>query len=524
MRFKKVLLVTPSPRAEWRALTPHIGQAYLAQTLLESGIEYDILDMNLGYDLKDINQKIEDFHPDLLGISLISFEYKRFYNLLSTIKTLYPTVKTIVGGPHVTIMREQVLRECNAIDYGAVYEGEGTLTELCQGELPEADIRGLISRQNGDIIYAGDRKPVSNLDQIPWPRYERFELHKYMGEMTIYSSRGCPHKCIFCPNRILSPHYRSRSPGHVVDEMEYWYRKGCRQFNFDDDNFNLIRERVFAICDEIKRRGLKDLFLRCSNGIRADRVDREMLEKMHEVGFRYIAFGVDAGNNRMLEVVKKGETIEQIEQAISNACDLGYDVKLLFVVGTPYETKDDVEDKVRLSRKYPIQEVHFYNTIPTPGTELFEWVKANNLFLEDPEEYLNHASFWPTSWELESLTPVFETPELPRQARMELFKYLTKVRRQIHRDFILRKLRRSPVIGILLRNRVIGKLLSYLTINRYVEKLFYQSIFIRKVLEGVRYRLSSGKHAIKYQQKSFEKETKGTMHRRHHEVPKSITG
>ena len=497
MSFEKVLLVTPSPRSEWRGLTPHIGQAYLAQTLLENEIEYDILDMNLGYDLKDINQKIENFRPDLLGMSLISFEYKRFYELLSTIKDLHPAIKIIVGGPQVTIMREQVLRECAAIDYGVFYEGEATLTELCQGEIPEADIKGLLSRQNEVIVYAGDREFMKDLDKIPWPRYEKFELDKYMGETTIYSSRGCPHKCIFCPNRIISPYYRPRSPQHVVDEIEYWYKKGGRQFNFDDDNFNMIRERVFAICDEIERRGLKDLFLRCSNGIRADRVDREMLERMREVGFRYIAFGVDAGNNRMLEIVKKGETIEQIEQAVSDACDLDYDVKLLFVVGTPYETWDDVEDKVRLSRKYPIQEVHFYNTIPTPGTELFNWVKENNLFLEEPEEYLNHASFWPTSWEPESLTPVFETPELPGKARLELFKYLTKVRRQVHRDFVLRTLRRNSVTGIFLRNRIVGKLLSYLIINRYIEKFFYQSIFIRRVLESLRYRLSSGKRVLK---------------------------
>jgi radical SAM superfamily enzyme YgiQ (UPF0313 family) len=496
MKYEKILLVTPNPHAEWRALVPHLGQAYLAQALSDSNIQYDILDMNLGYDLKHINQKIAEFQPDLFGMSLISFEYKRFYNLLSTVKSLHPDLKIIAGGPQLTIMRAQVLNECAAIDYGVVYEGEQTLIELCQGNLSEADIRGLLFRKNGNIIYTGDREPQMELDKISWPRYEKFELDKYMGETTIYSSRGCPHHCIFCPNRIISPHYRARSAGHVVDEIEFWYKKGCRRFNFDDDNFNLIRERVFAICDEIERRGLKDMFIRCSNGIRADRVDREMLTRMREVGFHYIAFGVDAGNNRMLEIVKKGETIEQIEQAVSDSCELGYDVKLLFVVGTPYETREDVEDKVRLTKRYPIQEVHFYNTIPTPGTELFEWVKANNLFIEDPEEYLNRASFWVTGWKPQDVIPVFETPELPRKARLELFKYLSKVRRQVHRDFILRSIQRGVVTRTLLRNRVIGNLLSHLMINRFVEKLFYENIFIRKVIEGVRYRISLGKRAI----------------------------
>ncbi|MFC1893181.1 B12-binding domain-containing radical SAM protein [Chloroflexota bacterium] len=497
MKSKKVLLVTPNPQSEWRGLTPHVGQAYLAQTLHDNGIECDVIDMNLGYKLKHINQKIEDIHPDFLGLSLISFEYRRFYDLLSAIKNIHPNMKIVVGGPHVTIMRDAVLRECAAIDYGVVYEGENTLVELCQGGLPEEEIKGLIFRRNEEITYTGDRELASDLDQIPWPKYDKYELDRYIGERTIYSSRGCPHQCIFCPNRIISPHYRSRSPENVVDEMEYWYKKGCRQFNFDDDNFNLISERVFAICDEIERRGLEHLVIRCSNGIRADRVDREMLKRMRDVGFCYIAFGVDAGNNRMLEVVKKGETIEQIDQAISYACDLGYDVKLLFVVGTPYETRDDVEDKVKLTKKYPVQEVHFYNTIPTPGTELFDWVKANDLFLEDPQEYLNHASFWPSSWKPQSLTPVFYTPELPAKERLELFKYLTKVRRQVHRDYLLRVLQRYPMIRSFTRNRAIGKLVSYLITNHFVERFFYQNIFIRRIIEGSRYRLSSKKTAAK---------------------------
>ena len=319
MGFKRLLLVTPDPQAEWQGIMPHIGQAYLAQTLLENGVDYDVLDMNLGYQFKHLRNKIDEFRPDMIGMTLIAFEYRRFYSILLETKRLYPDVKIVVGGPHVTILRDQVLRECPAIDYGVVYEGEQTLTELCRGDRPEAEIKGLMYRSNGDVVYTGDRDVVWDLDQVPWPTYERFELDKYVRERVVYSSRGCPHQCIFCPNRIISPHYRTRSPKHVVDEIEYWYKKGCRQFNFDDDNFNLVKERVYEICDEIERRGLRNLFLRCSNGIRADRVDRALLSRMYEVGFRYIAFGADAGNNEMLKVVKKGETIEDIEQAVAHA-------------------------------------------------------------------------------------------------------------------------------------------------------------------------------------------------------------
>jgi len=174
----------------------------------------------------------------------------------------------------------------------------------------------------------------------------------------------------------------------------------------------------------------------------------------------------------MLEIVKKGETIETIEQAIKESCDLGYGVKLLFVVGTPYETRADVEDKVRISERYPIEEVHFYNLIPTPGTELYDWVRDNNLFLKDPEQYLNDASAF-------SNDPVFETPELPRNERIELFRYLSKIRQQVHRNAIRR------TFG---RNKILGFLASYFVVNSFFERLFYQNRYMRNVIEALRYR------------------------------------
>ncbi|MFX0199154.1 MAG: B12-binding domain-containing radical SAM protein, partial [Candidatus Hodarchaeota archaeon] len=446
---------------------------YLAEALVDSGIQYDVLDMNLGYKTKNLIKKIEKFHPDLIGIPLVSLQYLEFYRLLSQIKNHYPQVDLVVGGPHVTILKEKVLHDCTAIDYGVTFEGELPMVELCKGEKQLNKIRNLLYREgdNHSVLYTGDGEPIWDLDRLSFPRYEKFELKKYIPEVTIYSSRGCPHQCIFCPNRIISPHYRARSAAHVVEEMEYWYKNGFRQFNFDDDNFNYDKNRVYQICDEIEKRGMKNLFLRCSNGIRADRVDRDMLKRMKAVGFRYIAFGADGGNNRMLAIVKKGESIEQIESAVKSACELDYDVKMLFVVGTPYETRQDVEDKVRLVQKYPLTDVHFYNTIPYPGTEMFDWVVENNYFLVKPEEYLNDISC------CESI-PVFETPELTAKERVKLYKYLQKVRRDIHRKAFRRIFKRFGILS---------HVLSYILASDTVVKKYYQSLFFRKLIENLRY-------------------------------------
>jgi radical SAM superfamily enzyme YgiQ (UPF0313 family) len=470
MSYERVLLVNPPSKGEWRGIRPHIGLGYLAQTLADRDIEYDVLDMNLGYRLKHLLGKIDNFKPQILGMTLLTLEYRKFYWILSEIKNFFPHLKIVVGGPHVTITKEKVLKECKAIDFGITYEGEQTLIELCEGR-PSEKIKGLLFRADGEVAYSGDRDFETNLDKLPWPKYERFELKRYIPEADIYSSRGCPHQCIFCPNRLISPVFRVRSPENVVDEMEYWYERGYRQFNFDDDNFNLIKERVLKICDEVEKRGMKNLFLRCSNGIRADRMDREILTRMKEVGFRYIAFGVDAGNNRMLQIVKKGETMEQIEQAVKDAVELGYDVKLLFVVGTPYETRADVEDKVRLSLKYPIQDVHFYNIIPYPGTELFEWIKKNNYFLIHPEKYLNDISCL-------NYVPVFDTPELPADERKKVFRYLKKVQRKVHKQAVRR----------MMGNGLIGAVAASVVATSLFERLFYGNFLVRKILEHLRYR------------------------------------
>lgn len=474
MRFKKVLLVNPPSRGEWKGFRPHIGLGYIAQTLVEQGIEYDILDMNLGYNSGHLQKKIDSFKPDLLGMTLLSLEYRKFYSLISVIKKNNPKIKIVVGGPHMTILKEEVMKDCTAIDYGVVYEGEDTILELCKGEIPDDSIKGLMSRNNGNIFYPGERKFIRNLDRLPFPRYEKFELKKYIPEIEIYSSRGCPHHCTFCPNRLLNPVYRARSPENVVDEIAYWYNKGFRQFNFDDDNFNYHKERVYEICDEMERRNLKDLFIRCSNGIRADRVDRALLKRMKEVGFEHIAFGADAANDKMLKLVKKGETMEDIEQALQNATDLGYTLKLLFVVGTPGENRDDVEDKVKLSMKYPLQDVHFYNIIPYPGTELYEWIKENNRFLKQPEDYLNDI----TSWEN---TPIFDTPELSADDRIQLFKYLKRVRTRVRKKYTRRILRKIPLLKHF-AEILIGTDLFL--------KLFFKSFALRKFIDGFRYKMA----------------------------------
>ncbi|MCD4811303.1 radical SAM protein, partial [bacterium] len=295
----------------------------------------------------------------------------------------------------------------------------------------------------------------------------------YSKQIPINSSRGCVYECTFCPNKLIGRKFRARSVNHFVDEIEYWYKKGYRQIAIDDDNFTLNKKRVYEICDEIERRDLTNLFIRCSNGVRADRVDRQLLARMKEIGVREIGFGVDGGNNKVLGYLKKGETIETIEQAIKDACELGFDVRLFFLVGTPHETKADIEDSIRLAKKYPVGLLNVNSPIPYPGTEMFDYVKEHNLFLTPPEEYLNNVAE-------EKPIPVFETPELPKEERIEMLTRFHQVERQVMKNHAYRIFKHYPLGALLVK---------YFFNVTLFERLFFNNLLLRKFFEAIRYKL-----------------------------------
>jgi radical SAM superfamily enzyme YgiQ (UPF0313 family) len=473
MQFKKILLISPPSSSYLGASRPPQNLGYLAESLLHHNIDYQILDMRLGYIFKHLQKMIEHFNPDLIGITLVSLEYKKSYEIISRIKNLFPDKQIIVGGPHVTVLQEKVMEECQDIDFGVVYEGENTLVDLCMNKYPIDEIPGLIRRKKDHTtIYNGHREYKRNLDDIPFPTYQKFELNKYINEMPLNSSRGCPFKCIFCPNKMITKKYRWRSAEYVVDEIEYWYKKGIRVFNFDDDNFTFLYDRIFLICEEIERRGIKDAEFRCSNGLRADKIDRKMLERMKKVGFTYIAFGIDGGNEKMLRMNKKGETIDRIENAIRNACELGFDVKIFCIIGMPYETLGDIEDSYSLVQKYPVKRVILNNPIPYPGTELYEIVNKNNWFLKKPEQYLNYIT------ENEDI-PVFETPEISRETRIEILK---KCRR------IEKKMTRKAVQMMYSNYKFIGKIMGLIFASKWIQALFFKNRRFRQFIENIRHK------------------------------------
>lgn len=316
------------------------------------------------------------------------------------------------------------------------------IVELCQGRDP-AGIGGLLHRQGEQVKFNGERKFILELDALAWPRYEGFALDGYVfDQIGILTSRGCPYSCGYCDvYQVIGKKWRMRSAASVCNELEYWAKRGKKHFVVLDDNMTIRRDRMLGLCDEIERRGLaKHIRIACNNGIRADRVDREVLLRMRQAGFYRLSFGVDAFNDKMMEIMNRAERLEDVERAVRYSCELGFDVVLFFILGYPGETWNDVKDGARLALRYPVLDTVFNNLIPYPHTDVFDYLRKGRYLLRQPEEYLNSQS------RFRDYKPIFFTREMNIEDRCRAVEYMTGVRKTVRRRAIARRLKRF--IGI----------------------------------------------------------------------------
>jgi radical SAM superfamily enzyme YgiQ (UPF0313 family) len=188
------------------------------------------------------------------------------------------------------------------------------------------------------------------------------------------TSRGCPSQCTFCSvPQIAGNHFRARNPKNVVDEFEWIRDEYSADFiTFSDEVFTYEKERVFEICSEIKRRNLK-IPWDCQT--RSDCVSRELLAKMKDANCQLISFGVESGNQEILNAMKKGTTVQQNEMAIKWAKETGLSVAISLIIGYPSETKESLEQTFDFIKKTEPDDVYMYLATPYPNTEFGDLVK-----------------------------------------------------------------------------------------------------------------------------------------------------
>jgi radical SAM superfamily enzyme YgiQ (UPF0313 family) len=410
----RILLVLPPNIGRYVVATvPHAGIAYLAAILERGGHEVALHDMRLYASNDALYKKIRNFKPELIGISTASFGYKTTYEIIEGIKENF-NIPIAVGGSYTSVAYSKILEDTKA-DYVVYGEGEEAFLDLAN-KTPLAEIRGLIWRNN-DAIVTNPPSPLrENLDELPFPKYELFELNKMLEKrIPIVSSRGCPGRCTFCSIRLVFGRaFRARSPENVVNEIRHWYRKGYDTFEFSDDNFSHDIQRAEKICDLIVQSGMR-LKLIFGNGLRADRVNERLLAKLKKAGTVFIAYGLETSNPESLKLIKKDLDLDKLKEAVATTKGLGIQTQVNFIIGCPGQTFDSFMDDIRFAEKLKADQLRFYNLVPYPGTELFEWIKKNGRFLYEPEEYLNSLHYWGEE-------PVFETDDFTREERIRAYR------------------------------------------------------------------------------------------------------
>jgi radical SAM superfamily enzyme YgiQ (UPF0313 family)/ubiquinone/menaquinone biosynthesis C-methylase UbiE len=380
-RFYELIGKNPAIIEDHRGYNPPLGILSLAGYLLKkTSYEVDVLDTQpyeYGYaELQDVFRKRMG---DVVGITAMTFTLVDVVKTVRLIKSINPEAIVVLGGPHIHIFPDETIN-IPGVDFLVQGEGERTFISLLD-HINDPDtletIPGLVFKRKGKIINTGISPKIQDLDELGFPARHLVDINNYTSLLgrgkvitTMFTSRGCPFRCTFC-DRPFSPvisGFRWRSAKHVVDEMEECINLGIREAFIYDDTFTVRKDRVFDLCEEIKRRNIS---FRWDVRAHVNTVTPEMLRAMKDAGCDRIHYGVEAGNNRMLKVIRKQTTVEHVKKVVQWTKDVDMEVLAYFMMGQQTETIADIEDSIRLARELDPNYVHFTIFCPYPATAAY---------------------------------------------------------------------------------------------------------------------------------------------------------
>lgn len=357
---------------------PPLGIMYIASYLQQNGYTVKILDLAVeNMNEHDFFSFIDEWKPQIIGMSTYSEAWKAQKILSQKIKDKYPKIIIVAGGAFATFCYTQILNESRT-DYILLGEGEHIFGRFCDAILHNQynvrEIEGLCYKEGDKVICNERNHRVENLDELPFPDRSLIDLKKYVLPFTISTSRGCPGQCIFCSSKAFwGQRVIMRSADNVFREIMHIYEHyNSNIFYITDDTFTASKKRCIEVCKKLIDSGISFIW-GCES--RADVIDEAFINLLYQAGCRKIQFGMESADNDILKKLKKHVTIEQIENAVACAANLNMHIQVSYIVGHAFDTKETVEKTIKfakyLSDKYGVRVVCSVNT-PFPGTEQFE--------------------------------------------------------------------------------------------------------------------------------------------------------
>ena len=389
----KILLIQPNTRYCYNGpvvvQVPH-GLLYVAASLRRAGFDrVSVLDARMErLNRKELSRRIKEYSPDVVGITGISLDASEVHVVAALARENAPGCKVVIGGPYTSSSPEAIVGDPN-VDFAVIGEGERTACELVSALEKGADvsgISGLAYRGPGGAVFGPPRSMIEDVDDIPFPAWDLLDMERYFSLwarhslnpyskseriLPLFTSRGCPYSCVYCHN-LFGKKARLRSAEEVLREIELLVNKyGVEEIEIVDDIFNIDLPRAKRICDEIVRRGIK-ISISFPQGLRADRMDEELVLKMKKAGTRLLIYAVESASPRVQKQIRKDLDLEKTVRMIKFTAEQGITVGGFFMLGFPGESKEEMLATARFSRELPFHIVTFFYVTPNPNTELYK--------------------------------------------------------------------------------------------------------------------------------------------------------
>lgn len=329
-----------------------------------------------------LREKVDGLEaPYVFGLSCLTAHVARGYELAKMIKTEFPDATVVFGGLHPTTLPEEALAT-GYVDFVVRGEGEEVMLHLyraIRGSGDPTELKGVSYIRDGQYFHNAEAPLIPDINQIPAFPYHLFQHPRYdMGFLA--TSRGCPYRCSYCSQRLLTgTTYRYKSAEKIMEELEILVETyGQKTVVFYDDNFCLKARRVHELCDLIIERGMHKK-VEFSIQTRADNMlihgGEKLIRHMVEAGFRHAGFGMETGVQRLADLIRKDETVD-VHLETTRLCQKnGMTVSLFMIYGLPTETSDDREESYRVVGEANVVGTKYNNLIPYPGTPLWNELK-----------------------------------------------------------------------------------------------------------------------------------------------------
>ncbi|MBU1177529.1 B12-binding domain-containing radical SAM protein [Patescibacteria group bacterium] len=425
----KILLINPYFQAvtKYERIEMPLGLMYLASVLEKANFQVEIIDASVGLKryfkkntwhygdtIDELIVKIKKSQPDIVGLSCIfSMRFPAILEITQKIKKINKKIITVIGGTHPTIFAKQILNDYNFFDYIILGEGEYSFLNLIKiiqsGNSEELkEINGLAYRRKDQILINPKTTFIENLDDLPFPARHLLPVEEYLKDnaptnwglgsnrqFSILTSRSCPNRCTFCSMYLIhGAKCRPRSPQNVLDEIEFLVNKyQAKEICIEDDNLTFSKQRIIDICQGIINRGIK-IAWNTPNGVAVKHLDYEILKKMKEAGCVSVNLAIESADDYMRNtIIKKNLPQEKIYEIIKACKKVNLKANAFFVLGMPGETKESLENNIKM-----LDEVHFNGiavlfATPFPGTELFKWVINDKMISQENLDNIMNGNF-----------------------------------------------------------------------------------------------------------------------------------